>query len=384
MYFFNYRINYVDSKGRDKFLEYFSITSWAELTPTEKSKHRYENCQACLHPPHGQMYRLLRRNSKVVIKESQAYDDIEYIIKTSTTAEGSFEIVKDRFNEHVEAKYGKPFEFPETATTPRTDGHISTADKSAIATSMMKAIAPQIVEPMNEAILGGDLSYKGISNLRRHLGLEQQTPKHKPKNIRPDIYDFDKEGVAASINGMAADGKVNWLELSRRHPVKLLCGKPALNGNQILKQYAIQEGLYQVDENCKPRERRSKRKLDVGDGVTISLADMLPTDQALKGVTREKIASGEWDIGTPIVPITLYLKKLNKEGDIERSSVTIHGRAFSLQKIMDSSLQDAENLGLLRKTYPVTYDIQKALKELEAVGECHVNNVCIPQHANNV
>ena len=41
------------------------------------------------------------RNPKLVIKESQAYDDIEFIIKTSTTTEGSFEIIKDRFNEHV-------------------------------------------------------------------------------------------------------------------------------------------------------------------------------------------------------------------------------------------------------------------------------------------
>ena len=106
------------------------------------------------------------------------------------------------------------------------------------------------------------------------------------------------------------------------------------------------------------------------DGVNVSISKLLPHDEKLKGLTKNMILSGEIDIGTPIVPITLHVRKYNKvQKRMVRTEVRLEGRAYSLQSIMDKSLKEQEQEGMLRKPYPTDYSFALAKSELEGKGK---------------
>ena len=153
--------------------------------------------------------------------------------------------------------------------------------------------------------------------------------------------------------------------LIQQQPVMKSNGKQASNANQILKVFAIQEGLL-LDEGV-TRERRAKRKLNI-DGNEVSLSDFFPTLDALSQDTKDKIASGEWDIGTPIVPVSVKVKVINDKGDIATRTNELYGRAYSLQQIMDKTLHNLEEYGLLRSLYPSNSNLTEVKQELKHKG----------------
>ena len=153
--------------------------------------------------------------------------------------------------------------------------------------------------------------------------------------------------------------------MSRIFPVLQQDGRPASNGNTVLKQFAIDESLIAPTESV--RQRRCKRKIEMR-GLKIDLSKIFPTDQALKDVTRQKIAAGVWSVGTPICPITLQYKRV-ENGQIATRDLTIHGRTFSLQYVMDRTLRWHEERGLLRPPFTDDYDVKRALSELEQKGQ---------------
>ena len=133
----------------------------------------------------------------------------------------------------------------------------------------------------------------------------------------------------------------------------------------MLKAFAIREGL--VADDGMSWERRVKRKLDI-EGAILNLPDVFPTLDILTSDTKEKIKSGEGDIGTPIVLIELRVKKVNAQGKVETVTTQLYGRAFSLQQIMDRTLKKVDAAGLLRPLYPEDSDITQVLEDLSKKG----------------
>ena len=67
----------------------------------------------------------------------------------------------------------------------------------------------------------------------------------------------------------------------------------------------------------------------------------------------EKLVRVDLDSGTPIVPITLDVIKINKGGNLVKGKLTTRGRTYSLQKIMDRLLHIHEKAGYLCDPFPL-------------------------------
>ena len=231
---------------------------------------------------------------------------------------------------------------------------------------ILKEVGNNVTDKMNTAILTHNGSYRKSANIRRDTVLETKE-NSKPSVIKHERFTFDRDSVRREIEDVTSSGgKIVWMELARRFTVKRPDGEVAKNANEVLKRFAISEGLYEASEQ--PRIRRGKRKIQI-EGLEIDLSAMFPTDQALKAKTREKIASGALKIGDPIAPITLRCKKIDDRGQIKTHTVTMYGRALTLQHVMDSTLKQHSKEGFLRRLYPTDYTISTALTELAAKGK---------------
>ena len=226
-------------------------------------------------------------------------------------------------------------------------------------------VGADMTDRLNTAILTYDISYRNTANVRRDISMEHKDQK-KQYVVKPDRFQFDRSAARQYIaSQQSKDNNINWLEMSRIFPVLQQDGRPASNGNIVLKQFAIDESLIAPTESV--RQRRCKRKIEMR-GLKIDLSKIFPTDQALKDVTRQKIAAGVWSVGTPICPITLQYKRV-ENGQIATRDLTIYGRTFSLQYVMDRTLRWHEERGLLRPPFTDDYDVKQALSELEQKGQ---------------
>lgn len=231
----------------------------------------------------------------------------------------------------------------------------------------LSAVGDQLTEKTNDAVLAHNVSYTTMSNIRKDLALESSTANTANKYvIKHENFNFDREGVIKYFKENSST-TVIWTNLSKQFQVFQSNGRIALNGPQILKEYAISERLYKIDEKEK-RNRRKVRNINI-EGLHYKVNKLLPTDAKLKETTRQDILSGKLDIGRPIVPINITQRYIDDAGTLETKVTTIYGRAFTLQKIMDASLFEQESKKLLRPQYPADYSITSAQQELEKKGE---------------
>ena len=79
------------------------------------------------------------------------------------------------------------------------------------------------------------------------------------------------------------------------------------------------------------RTSQSKRRPEL-DGVKFTISNMLPNAYQLKHEIIEKLARGDLNSGTPIVPIMLDVIKINKGGNVEKGKPTTRGRTFQPAK----------------------------------------------------
>ena len=351
------------SASSNTFISHFNAVSWVSLSDDEKKDHQFLNCTRCRTHEHKEIYMQLRKN-KVISSEINQDDSISAIAKTSTSQADYKEKIMAAANLQSEAIWGTSVLTDKLNTIDNTKKAESALLKKAAA-----AVREYTTAETNLAIRRNNQSYNQVSNSRRDITLEttDQT-KRKRTGINLDIYQFNRDAVRAEIEQIIESGaeKVNFSQLARQQPVMKLDGKQASNANQILKAFAIHEGLM-IDDGV-TRERRAKRKLNI-EGHEINLSDFFPTLDALNQDTKDRIASGEWDIGTPIVPVTVRVKTINDKGEVETKTNQLYGRAYSLQQIMDKTLQNLEELSLLRPLYSPDSNIEEVKLELKRIGK---------------
>lgn len=300
------------------------------------------------------MHQKLRRNYP-----NSADPIISHIAATTMSKENCIRSVLERIEPVFQDKYGNSFKESVADT-------VGKEDQTKIVSDVFTVVKSSITEVTNMAVLANNVSYRTMSNLRRDITLVKSDKQQRPRHpIKHDLFVFDRELVKKHLADF--NEKMVWTDLARHFPVTQQNGKPALNAPQVLKSFAIDNGLCEQPINL-PQKRRVARKLTIGDSQ-ISMKNFLPNDQELKEVTKEKIISGDIDIGSPIVPISLRTRSIGKDGQLTVHDTVLHGRKFSLQSIMDRSLKEQEELGLLRVTYPEDHDLAVALQELQEKGK---------------
>ena len=357
--------SYVSKKveDKDRFLNHFTRQSWYGLSMTERKSHSFHECSTCrTQPNHRLIYQLLRKNNQSIKhSETKVTPELQLGIillaesKTPASAQAAVKDIVAAADSYNDTIHGK-----ENMDTARANNPPDQEKMKRI----LKSVGKEITERYNKAILKNNKSYRGMANVRRDTTLEDKD-NTKKSVINHERFDFNRQAVKEDIVKTTESGKKPvWLDLARRFPVKRPDGELAKNANEVIKMFAISEGLHQPA--IIQRTRRGKRKIEV-EGVEVDLTALFPTDQALKTLTREKIAAGIIDIGQPVVPITLRYKKITN-GKIETVTVTMYGRAYPLQTIMDKTLRDHSKEGFLRPPFPPDYDINVALTELAAKG----------------
>lgn len=363
---FRYSYTTKSTLTRDEFLNHFGTFTWENMSDKEKKAHQYHDCQACLQAPNKSIYTTLTRYSKLSSKADTNHQLQPSPVKaalsnvtnaaTATEAQEALHNLNKTVSQVCEEKHGKNAMETARAENPLHKDQVK---------SVMKKLGTKMTKRWNQALQSNDLGYRGMANVRRDVSLEEKENKSQYA-IKPDRFNFNRQLVKDTLISMIEQGKdVNWSDLARRHKVYHPKGHEAKNANEVLKAFAVEEGL--VVPSTRQRSRRGKRKIDI-DGIEVDLTSLFPTDEALKADTRERIASGEWDIGSPIVPITVQCKRLNSRGKIETRTMTMYGRAYTLQKIMDRTLVTHTQKGFMRKPYPADYNIVDAKQELKKKG----------------
>ncbi len=116
--------------------------------------------------------------------------------------------------------------------------------------------------------------------------------------------EWDKDGLKEEVNSFGDGTLVNWSELARRYGVKNKTGQLAQNGGQIVMEWLKSEGVDVGRFNKKRRESdigniRKKMKKSVGGEITVPCPE---TRRKLQAKLKEKILSGEMNVGELIVP----------------------------------------------------------------------------------
>lgn len=237
------RMNYTN-KDKDRFLRHFDMNNWEDLPVEEKLTHQFSNCGACS-SKHRETYYTLRRNMKTL-----------NIIQLLCVGE--------------------------------CKNHIVTKEKENLIKVTFGAIAEPPVSTSNTTVPANNVSFRIFQSIRMTNTLEK-LPIRPSYKIKHDRFLFDRAGIKKAISDMSATGeKVNFSKLSRDFPVHQQDGKIASNGNQVLKEYALDEGIIQPDTKVEKRERRGKRKLQV-HGTAFSFASTFPSDQQIKQETQKKL-----------------------------------------------------------------------------------------------
>ena len=183
-----------------------------------------------------------------------------------------------------------------------------------------------------------------------------------------DNYDFDREALLVEVNSLPEDADVNWTDLARRYHVQLNGNFPS-NAGHVVKKYCEENGINteifnstkMVSGRDQPyRVKRMKRKIAARVSVPVS-----KSAKQLKVELKDRIASGEINIGSEIVP-----KQVVTKGSIER---LVHGRHISLQDMVSEELCRLDNEGILLVHPDVWYEELQASNTLqEELLACHL------------
>lgn len=134
-------------------------------------------------------------------------------------------------------------------------------------------------------------------NAQRQLG-KQKSPVGRFQDM-----EWDKDGMKEEVNSFSDGTLLNWSELARRYGLKNKTGQLAQNGGQIAMEWLKSEGV-DVERFKKRRESdigniRKKMKKGVGGEITVPCPE---TNRKLQAKLKEKISSGEINVGELIVP----------------------------------------------------------------------------------
>ncbi|XP_071149927.1 uncharacterized protein [Mytilus edulis] len=215
---------------------------------------------------------------------------------------------------------------------------------------------------------------------------QEQLGKLKPKKHHGnfDKYKFDRENFIEEISTIEEGQIINWTSMARKHNFQNLNNKMPLNSGQILMAYAKEQGIdiYKFNKQSRVsgrdylrRVRRAKKRL-----LKTNISLNTPRSaKILRGIVKEKVESGEINIGKKIAPKTFLTTTINKEGNLIEKSKTVYGRKIPLKEILEKENHRLHAAGVLRVNTDEYYDeltepeLDKCLINLQENHHCNSN-----------
>ena len=139
---------------------------------------------------------------------------------------------------------------------------IENTEREEIIRGVLAVVGQFAFGSAHTAAMAHNVSMRTMQNLRREVALVKCENTKPIYELKSENYVFDRELTKEHIEAtIEANGRPNFSELARSFPVFLRNGKIVSNGNQILKQFAIDEGLFEQPDKENRRQRRWKRML---------------------------------------------------------------------------------------------------------------------------
>ena len=198
------------------------------------------------------------------------------------------------------------------------------------------------------------------------LGLKKQKSHHG--NF--ENYNFDKKTFLLELKENKCEN-VNWTALGKKYNITNKSGFFPSNAGQILKQFAVKNGIqtnkFNSNKTVSGRDiiQRVRRKYLRVRGL--SVPHPRPAKK-IRETLNQKIADGICNIGVCIAPKVCTVNRINSTGDLVVTQEEVYGRKFPLQKIREESLKEQDELGVLRSGSNEDYD---TLSPEEVINKLH-------------
>ena len=337
----------------------FKKSEWDKLDHDTKLKHSRKSCNICPNIPEWYNF---KKNSKApaVIRELDA--GVRRAM-AEASRRGKEAVMKD-LNNVVNPVFQREF---------GCNLEQMVISSSNVVQNTVNQLGDFMVDKTLSSTLTNQVSFRTVRNFRRNIcfNTPSKSPVKKTRScstvFKHENFVFDRQRVAEALRSVG-DRKINWSELARRFPVRKEGNDNIVKcGPQVLKSYAISAKLI-IEHKISPRIRRSRRKLNIS-GQSVTISNLFPSNQKLTARLKAQIRDGDIDIGKNVVPVTFKYKVVDSEGKLIMKEVTMNGRSFDLQSILQRSIQHHEKLGLLRKPYPEDYSLDQATTELRNLGK---------------
>nr|XP_022316815.1 uncharacterized protein LOC111120391 [Crassostrea virginica] len=361
---------------RKKFVEYFSLQNWANLTNTAKQSHSLLNCGACMYDLHSMSSLHLSHAKEMKDAVIKCQEMTESFLSTSnvTTLTGAKNVAKtmvSMINPIFEEKTGQDFKtaiaqsLNLTPKVPYEEKRKQTKEKLQTSNEKMKTTLSQDDSDVSYFLSSGK-SYSQYERDRMAVGFttreesavtsRKRADKEENSEIKKkkhwgsfDSYNINEDLLQNELDKMSSNTPINWTRLAKKICLTKRDNTYPLNAGQVLKHFTISRGInltkFSNSTDYLRRVRRSKKKI----GYRLSV----PTPRSskvLKTIIKRNIQNKNFYIGEEIAPKLYKTNYINNDGDLQEKVNEIHGRKIPLKTIITNEIQRLQKGGVVRCT----------------------------------
>ena len=213
---------------------------------------------------------------------------------------------------------------------------------------IVKEMKKKMDETAMESCLQDRQSFSAYKRQRGRASFESPTEKRaryasstkKVKSYSPTKPEWDSEAVLDEARQWPKDKPMNWTAFARKHHI------PGRNCGQVVKEFCRQNkvDVLQLEGRTEPRRPMRPRYLKFGCGVSFPVQKNISEikEDIRQAVNEGRYLQGEECKGTVLVSYT------NKNGEVERVEVEVHGSKIPLIELRKHLLQRHEEEGYMR------------------------------------
>ncbi|VDI03369.1 Hypothetical predicted protein [Mytilus galloprovincialis] len=332
------------TQDKTKYIKSFSLYAWDKLTLQKKNNHTIYDCKACLVTNSdiaSSHCSYPSKNRDLVELCTNITDTIlENSPPTSKGIENEIQNFVQILSPIAEKKLG--IDLTKSVSkimklTPKKSylekRKIETTCNKENNTKIMNQIAANDADVKNflssvksynqydrDRLSAYHISHEEAETSMLNRVQKEQEGKNIPKKHHGNFtsYTFDQDMFLDEVKSTTPGSKVNWQYLARKYNVLNKNGIRPLNGGQVLKQFAQDNGVNIHSFNPQSRVsgrdyirrvRRAKKRLTKRQSIP-----SVKTANNIKSIVKKKLDTGVINIGKKIIPTRITSNTINKEG----------------------------------------------------------------------
>ena len=344
---------------KEMFFNTFAVDQWLKLSPSKRREHCFTNCEGCyqsysqdqaLFPVRCPRLKSKAKENPFVLVTGIMHtlnSRAEQTVPIPKAVDGAKEIC-NALNPALEKWSGVPLG---QALTKVSEANVerkrSPEEKKKAHRDLLRKAKAKVEENWRETsvlrCLGNRQSYasrqrdrmassfesRQAAKERRDLYMLQvREGKKKEKNHSGNLEKLaGLDNLKLEVEGYTSGIQINWSALARNYNIRNKRGELAKNGDQIVKDWLVSQGMdvnqFSTEDKQREKQPRRRKLRGVGGEIAVPSAE---TNDAMKNALRAKIENGQYTVGELIVPKKYEKLLLDKEGSLKKEEFTVEGR----------------------------------------------------------